>query len=151
MPDAKDANVPLLLPDVEYDAIESPALAVKKVTGGKAKLLRFSYDRAACRTLAEGVNRREYTHKPLLGVHRRGLADTLESRVSVCLGGNRETNAISHIWRASRQAPERRASVRLARRSPCLPERPQRFPCGAAVQSSAGSCPRPVRRFPPCR
>jgi hypothetical protein len=45
MPDAKDANVPLLLPDVEYDAIESPALDVKQVTGGRAKLLRFRCDR----------------------------------------------------------------------------------------------------------
>src|ERR1039458_10103143 len=151
MPDAKDANLPLLLPDVEYDTIESAALAVKQVTGGKAKLLRFTYDRTACRILAEGVNRRDQPHKPLLGVHRRGLADTLESRVSVSFGGNRETNAISHTWPASRQAPGRRASVRLARRSPFLPEWPQRFPCGAAGQSSAGSCPRPVRRFPPCR
>src|ERR1039457_1483507 len=114
MPDSQHAHMLLVLPDVEYDAIGSPALAVKQVTGGKAKLLRFSYDRTACRILAEGVNRREQTQKPLLGGHRRSIADALESAVRIVIRRNRETNAISHPWPASRQAPGRRASVRPA-------------------------------------
>ena len=55
-----------------------------------------------CSRSFAAINRREQTHKPLLGVHRRGLADTLEGRVSVIIGGSRETNAISHNWPASR-------------------------------------------------
>jgi hypothetical protein len=45
MPDAKDPDEPLFLPNVEYDPIESPAPAVKQVTRGKPKLLRFGDDR----------------------------------------------------------------------------------------------------------
>ena len=67
MPDAKDANVPLFTRMLKYDAIASPGLAVKQVAGGKAKLLRFSYDQAACRIPAEAVNCCEPTHTPLLG------------------------------------------------------------------------------------
>src|SRR5580700_8793351 len=83
-------------------------------------------------------------------MHGGCFADALKRRICVLFGGGSETNAPCQTWPASRQAPERPASVRLVPRSPFPPELPQEFPYSAGGRASVGSLPHPAQQPPPC-
>src|SRR5579863_8796041 len=122
----------MLFEDIEDDSVDPFSLAVEKVTRRIAKFFGFGDDGTTGGKFVYAENGFKQAGEPLLRVHEGGFPDAVERRVCIRFGGGGEANAIGHAWRAFRQAPERRASVRRVPRSPFPPGLRRESPCGAS-------------------